>query len=75
MQGQVLAVLMVPQVVGAKLVGLPPRYVSLLDVTLSGLATLGSRPVLPGVALHGLVISGDLQAVEPDAFTRLLQVL
>ncbi|XP_052126691.1 leucine-rich repeat and fibronectin type-III domain-containing protein 3 [Frankliniella occidentalis] len=58
------------QVVGTALRALPPRYVSLLDVSLSGVSALGS--LLPGVALHGLVVSGELKSVEPDAFTSLL---
>ncbi|KAK3911064.1 Leucine-rich repeat-containing protein 15 [Frankliniella fusca] len=59
------------EVVGTALRALPPRYVSLLDVSLSGVSALGA--LLPGVALHGLVVSGELKSVEPDAFTSLLQ--
>lgn len=58
--------------VGSTLRALPPRYVSLLDATVSGVSVLG--PLLPGIALHGLVVSGELKSIEPEAFSRLLQV-
>ncbi|XP_034246871.1 uncharacterized protein LOC117648474, partial [Thrips palmi] len=57
--------------VAAKLRALPPRYVSLLDATVTGVSALG--PLLDGVALHGLVVSGELKTVEPHAFSRLLR--
>lgn len=62
---------MLLQEVGARLRTLPPRYVSLLDATVTGVSVLG--PLLDGVGLHGLVVSGELKSVEPHAFSRLLQ--
>lgn len=58
------------QMVGEALRALPPRYVSLLDVTLSGVSSLAP---LPDIALHGFVVSGELKTVEKHAFSRLLQ--
>ncbi|KAK7872707.1 hypothetical protein R5R35_002694 [Gryllus longicercus] len=59
--------------VGAALRGLPPSAaVSLLDCTLVGVSALPDEPLLPGVALHGLVVSsGELQRVGARAFAGL----
>ncbi|XP_063216385.1 protein slit-like [Bacillus rossius redtenbacheri] len=57
-------------VIGASLRGLPG--ISLLDITIQDNVTSLDRPVLPGVALHGLVVSsGEIRHVSEAAFSRL----
>lgn len=49
-------------------------YVSLLDCTLQNVTVI-SGPILEGIALHGLVVSGDIKEISSTAFQGLASPL